>query len=172
MAIYPNLNLIYARAANGVIGMDNRLPWHLPEDLAHFKRTTLGAPVIMGRLTWDSLPPKFRPLPGRQNLVLTRQSGWTAEGATPVTSLAEALDQLPTDQPVWVIGGAAVYAHALPMAARAVVTEIEQAFDGDAYAPVLDAHWREQTRERHVSATGLHYSFVTYENTQENPHVQ
>ena len=155
-----------------MIGIDNRLPWHLPEDLAHFKRATLGCPVIMGRLTWDSLPPKFRPLPGRQNLVLTRQSGWTAEGATPVSSLAEALGQLPNDQTVWVIGGAAVYAHALPMAARAVVTEIEQDFEGDAHAPVLNAQWRELSRERHVSATGLPYSFVTYEHTQENSHVQ
>jgi dihydrofolate reductase len=165
MAIYPNLNLIYARAANGVIGIDNRLPWHLPEDLAHFKRTTLGCPVIMGRLTWDSLPPKFRPLPGRQNLVLTRQSGWSAEGATSVGSLAEAMRQLPANHQVWVIGGAAIYAHALPMAARAVVTEIEQNFEGDAHAPVLGAQWRELSRERHVSANGLPYSFVTYEHT-------
>ena len=172
MATYPNLNLILARARNGVIGLDNRLPWHLPEDLAHFKRTTLGCPVIMGRLTWESLPPAFRPLPGRQNLVLTRQADWRAEGATTAPSLTEAMRQLPADQPVWVIGGAAVYAHALPMAARAVVTEIDQDFAGDAYAPALGPAWREVAREPHVSAKGLGYSFVTYEQIQESDHVQ
>jgi dihydrofolate reductase len=167
MAIHSNLNLIYARARNGVIGIENRLPWHLPEDLAHFKRTTLGCPVIMGRLTWESLPPAFRPLPGRQNWVLTRQVGWLAEGATTAPSLAYALSQLPLDQPLWVIGGSAVYAHALPMAARAVVTEIDQEFAGDAYAPELGPQWREVARERHTSTSGLGYSFVTYEQVQE-----
>ena len=86
------LHLIYARARNGVIGVNNTLPWHLPQDLAHFKRTTLGCPVIMGRKTWDSLPPKFRPLPGRLNIVVTRQSGWQAQGATCVASIPEALE--------------------------------------------------------------------------------
>lgn len=156
------LNLIFARAANGVIGRDNALPWHLPEDLAHFKRTTLGCPVIMGRRTWDSLPPRFRPLPGRQNIVLTRDPAWAAEGASRAGSLAEALALLPADQEVWVIGGAEVYAQALPLANRAVVTEIEQDFEGDAYAPQFGPGWTEVTRDTQQSSSGLTFSFVTY----------
>ena len=85
------LGIIYARSRNGVIGKDNVMPWHLPEDLAHFKRTTLGAPVIMGRKTWDSLPPRFRPLPGRRNIVITRDPQWQAQGAERASSLDEAL---------------------------------------------------------------------------------
>ena len=156
------LNLIYARAANGVIGQDNQLPWHLPEDLAHFKRTTLGSPVIMGRKTWDSLPPRFRPLPGRQNLVLTNDRSWGAEGAEVVHSLADALARCPAGQTAWVIGGAQVYALALPLARRIVVTEIARDFAGDAFAPVLGPEWVTTGREAHVSASGLPFAFVTY----------
>jgi dihydrofolate reductase len=161
----PRLHLIYARAANGVIGKDGTLPWHLPEDLAHFKRTTLGCPVIMGRKTWDSLPPKFRPLPGRTNVVVTRQPNWNQIGAHPACSLREALficEQLsPPVSDVWVIGGAQLYALAAPMAATAVVTEIDQAFEGDAFAPTLGPDWTESHRESHIAASGLRYSFVT-----------
>ena len=108
----PRINLIFARASNGVIGKDNSMPWHLPEDLAHFKRLTQGCPVIMGRKTWDSLPPRFRPLPGRSNIVITRQPIWQAEGALHASSLPEAL-QLSGDVPeVWVIGGAEIYRQA------------------------------------------------------------
>ncbi len=165
------LNLIYARAANGVIGRDNAMPWHLPEDLAHFKRLTLDCPVIMGRLTWDSLPPKFRPLPGRPNLVLTRNTV-TAEqlktaGAVPLDSLAHALgycQQLPTKpKEVWVMGGAQIYAQALPLAQRVVVTEIAQDFAGDAYAPTLGPEWHETSRQAHVAANGLPFAFVEFE---------
>ena len=157
------LNLIYARAANGVIGVNNALPWHLPEDLANFKRQTLGAPVVMGRKTWDSLPPRFKPLPGRKNIVVTRQAGWQAEGAQRAVSLTDAL-ALAGDVPeLWVIGGAQVYAEAEPLAQRAVVTEIAQDFDGDAFAPTLGPAWRETAREAHVAATGLPFAFVTYE---------
>ena len=159
------LHLIFARAANGVIGRNNALPWHLPEDLAHFKRLTQGCPVIMGRKTWDSLPPRFRPLPGRHNIVVTRQPGWQAEGAICAHSLAEAL-QLAQNQPdVWVIGGAELYAQALPLASSAAVTEIDQAFEGDAHAPEFDASWAETARLPQVSATGLSFSFVTYQKT-------
>ena len=158
----PTLNLIYARAANGVIGKDNRLPWHLPEDLAHFKRTTMGCPVIMGRKTWDSLPPRFRPLPGRLNLVLTNDHAWRAEGAEVVHSLSDALARGPAGQDAWVIGGAQVYALALPLARRIVVTEIAQDFEGDAHAPVLGPEWVETAREAHVAASGLPFAFVTY----------
>jgi dihydrofolate reductase len=163
------VNLIFARAANGVIGRDNRLPWHLPEDLAHFKRTTLGQPVVMGRKTWDSLPPRFRPLPGRLNIVVTRQADWQAEGATRAGSLTEALARCPQETDVWVIGGADIYAQALPLARRAVVTEIAQAFEGDAFAPQFGPGWAETARESHVSASGLPFSFVIYQHfTQES----
>ena len=156
------LGLIYARAANGVIGQGNQLPWHLPEDLAHFKRTTLGCPVIMGRKTWDSLPPRFRPLPGRLNIVLTRETGWAAEGASVAHSLAAALALCPSGGQAWVIGGAQIYAQALPLASTVVVTEIGRDFEGDAFAPVLGPEWREATREAHVSASSLPFAFVTY----------
>jgi dihydrofolate reductase len=159
------LNLIFARAANGVIGVNNTLPWHLPEDLAHFKRTTLGCPVVMGRKTWDSLPPKFRPLPGRLNIVVTRQSGWQAVGALRAGSIAEAMALCPPQAEAWVIGGAEIYAQALPLASTAVVTEIDQAFEGDAFAPAFGPDWHERARERHVSAGGLPFSFVTYQHT-------
>jgi len=157
------LHLIYARAANGVIGKDNALPWHLPEDLAHFKRTTLGCPVIMGRKTWDSLPPKFRPLPGRLNIVVTRDTGWAAEGATVALSLEAARDHCPPDSDAWVIGGAQVYAQALPLATSVVITEIARDFEGDAFAPTLGPDWVESAREDHVSVSGLPFSFVTYQ---------
>lgn len=158
------IGLIYARARNGVIGKDNTMPWRLPEDLARLKRLTMGCPVIMGRKTWDSLPPKFRPLPGRRNIVITRQAQWQADGAERAGSLEEALALSKGAAMVWVIGGAEIYRQALDHAHVAEVTEIEQDFDGDAYAPQLGSNWRETARERHVSATGLPYSFVTYSN--------
>ena len=156
------LNLIYARAANGVIGKDNALPWHLPEDMAHFKRMTAGCPVVMGRKTWDSLPPQFRPLPGRRNIVLTRQADWQADGAECAGGLPEAIALCADTPDVWVIGGAQIYAEAAPRAQRAVVTEIGRDFEGDAYAPSLGADWEETTRETHVAADGLPFDFVTY----------
>ena len=156
------INLIYARAANGVIGKDNTMPWHLPEDMAHFKQLTNGWPVIMGRKTWDSLPRKFRPLPGRVNIVITRQTDWTADGTTAVPSLAQALTLCHASSEVWVIGGAQIYALAEPLAHRAEVTEIQQNFEGDAVAPTLGPAWREAKREDRLSAKGLAFSFVTY----------
>jgi dihydrofolate reductase len=163
------INLLYARAANGVIGANGTIPWHLPEDMAHFKQQTAGAPVVMGRKTWDSLPPRFRPLPGRQNIVVTRQADWHAEGAHRVGSLQEAFALCAQQQPedIWVIGGAQIYAEAEPLAQRAVVTVLERDYEGDAYAPVLDAAaWRETQRASHVSAKeGIAFSFVTYERT-------
>jgi dihydrofolate reductase len=165
----PRINLIFARAANGVIGKNNSMPWHLPEDLAHFKRLTQGSPVIMGRKTWDSLPPRFRPLPGRSNIVITRQVDWQAAGASRANSLPEAL-QLSGDVPeVWVIGGAEIYRQAEPLAQRAEVTEIAQDFEGDAYAPTLGSGWTETARESHLSATGLTFSFVTYQKKSTIP---
>ncbi len=157
------LNLILARARNGVIGQHNTLPWHLPEDLAHFKRHTLGCPVIMGRKTWDSLPPKFRPLPGRLNVVVTRQTDWQADGAVAANSLEAACAACPADSTAWVIGGAELYAQALALASKAVVTEIDADFEGDAWGPQFGPEWREVARESHRSNTGLAYSFVTYQ---------
>jgi dihydrofolate reductase len=159
------LNLIYARARNGVIGKDNQLPWHLPEDLAHFKRTTLGCPVIMGRRTWESLPPKFRPLPGRLNIVVSRDPTFHAEGAQVARSLEAARDLCSPGADAWVIGGAQIYAQALNLARRVVVTEIDQDFEGDALAPSLGAEWQETARESHTSASGLPFAFVTYTRT-------
>ena len=163
------LKLIYAKAANGVIGLNNQMPWHLPEDLAHFKRTTLGSPVLMGRKTWESIPAKFRPLPGRANLVMTRQTDWHADGAQVVHSLEEgltvALAHCPEGKDLWVMGGAEIYAQAAAIADEAVVTEIEQDFEGDAFAPNLDASWYETSRESHTAASGLKFSFVTYQRT-------
>ena len=131
------IGVIWAQAANGVIGRDNTIPWHIPEDLAHFRDVTRGSTVLMGRRTWESLPPRFRPLPGRRNLVLTRSASWSAEGAEVVHSLPDALVG-----DTWVIGGADVYAAALRRADRAEITELAEAFDGDVVAPALGDTWQ------------------------------
>ena len=157
-----NINMIYARAANGVIGYKNAMPWHLPEDLAHFKQLTLGCPVIMGRKTWDSIPPKFRPLPGRTNIVVTRQSDWQPEGANTAGSLQAALAQCHAASDVWIIGGAQIYAQAEPLANRIEVTDIHKDFVGDAFAPTLGPQWVPSQREDHTSSSGLQFSFITY----------
>ncbi len=161
------VHMIYARAANGVIGKDNVLPWHLPEDMARFKSLTQGCPVVMGRKTWDSLPPRFRPLPGRTNIVVTRQPDWQADGAVRAASLQEALQHASAAQTLWVIGGAQIYAEALPLAERIELTEIARDFEGDAYAPALDAGWQEVARSAHTSTNGLPYSFVTLERPKD-----
>jgi len=160
------LGLIWAQARNGVIGRDNTIPWRLPEDMAHLKAVTMGCPVIMGRKTWDSLPPRFRPLPGRRNIVVTRQDGWEAEGAERAATLEDAVALCTGALRVWVIGGAEIYRLALPLAHVAEVTMIDADIDGDAHAPALPGHWRETRRESHVSANGMPYSFVTYGNPQ------
>jgi dihydrofolate reductase len=131
------LGLIWAQSTSGVIGRDGDIPWQVPEDLIRFKELTVGHTVVMGRLTWDSLPPRFRPLPGRRNVVLTRQPDFTADGATVVHHLDDAL----TDPDTWVIGGEQIYTLALPRANRCEVTEIDIELtrdDADAVAPVLD----------------------------------
>lgn len=156
------LKLIYARSRNGVIGREGQLPWHLPADLAHFKQTTLGQAVVMGRKTWDSLPERFRPLPGRTNIVITRQKNWQAAGALVAHSLDQAMALCPESEPLWVIGGAEVYAQALPLASTVVVTEIDIDIQGDAHAPHLGTEWREMSRQIHSNEGGLGYSFVTY----------
>lgn len=164
-----NINLIWAEAHKRVIGKDGVMPWHLPEDLAHFKRVTLGCPVIMGRKTWESLPPRFRPLPGRLNIVISRQADFLAGqvgiGLQAVTSLEAALDMASQQHDVsdtWVIGGAQIYAQALPIAGKIIVTKIDAAFAGDAFAPTLGDEWQETQCESHIAANGLPYAFITY----------
>lgn len=135
------LSLIVARASNGIIGKDNGMPWHLPADLAHFKRTTMGRPVIMGRRTWESIG---RPLPGRRNIVVSRNAGYRAEGAEVVGSLEQACEAVRETDEAFVIGGGQLYAEALPLADRVFVTEIGEAIEGDTRFPDLEpGHWRE-----------------------------
>jgi len=156
------LHMIYARARNGVIGNLGQLPWHLPEDLAHFKRTTLGQPVVMGRVTWESLPEKFRPLPGRSNVVVSRQTSFSAAGAQLASSLEAAMALFPTTEIIWLIGGAQLYAQGLSIASQIVVTEIDADYEGDAFAPLISSNdWTETHRTSHVSAQGLAYHLVT-----------
>ena len=163
------LHLIFAKSRNGVIGKENALPWHLPEDMAHFKRMTMGCPVIMGRKTWDSLPARFRPLPGRINVVVTRQMNWSENGAQPSSNINSALLLCEQFDNVWVIGGAELYTHAMPFATTAVVTDIHADYDGDAFAPEFGPQWIETARENHTSVNGLPFSFVTYSNSHPQP---
>jgi dihydrofolate reductase len=149
-----SLTLILAMAENGVIGKDGLIPWRIPEDLKRFKALTLGKPVIMGRKTWDSLPRK--PLPERRNIVVTRKEDWQAAGAETL-----ALDEALKLENAMVIGGAEIYRAALPNADRIELTEVHRAFDGDAIFSFDRSGWREIARERHETADGLPYSFVT-----------
>ncbi|HEV7419849.1 MAG TPA: dihydrofolate reductase [Mycobacterium sp.] len=155
------VGLIWAQSTSGVIGRDNGIPWRLPEDQARFKELTLGQTVVMGRLTWESLPAKVRPLPGRRNVVVTRQTDFMADGATVVGGLDEAL----TGDENWVIGGAQIYGLALPIATRCEVTEVEIDLprkDGDAVAPVLDEAWVGTSGDWLTSTSGLRYRFRGY----------
>jgi len=160
------LKLILARARNGTIGKNNTLPWHLPEDLAHFKRTTMGSPVIMGRNTWESIPEKFRPLPGRMNFILSNTITLEQTSVRVVKSLDEAIDITGINTDLWVIGGALVYEQCMNRTTEAVITEIDADFEGDAKAPVFDKHWVEVSRTRHTAANGLVYSIVYLKNPQ------
>jgi len=168
------IHMIYACAAGGVIGRAGSIPWHVPEDLAHFKRLTWGAAVLMGRKTWDSLPARQKPLPGRCNIILSRQSALPiAPSADPGTrvqharTLEHALEIASAHGgDLWIIGGAQLYAAALPLADTIHITEIEGEYAGDTYAPVLDKRqWRETARCRHISRTGLAYSLVRLRRT-------
>ncbi|TDW31267.1 dihydrofolate reductase [Cryobacterium psychrophilum] len=159
------LTLVWAQSRNGIIGRDGTLPWHLPEDLAHFARLTRGGIVLMGRRTWDSLPPRFRPLPDRRNIVLTRQPGWHAVGASVAHAMEEAAT-LTSGRDLWVIGGRGVFDLFLERADRLEVTEINADVAGDTHAPPLDARWRiesaDPTAGWHESSTGLEYRFLRY----------
>ena len=164
-AVNPTeLVLIAAVARNDVIGHDNHLLWRLPEDMAHFRRSTQGCTVIMGRRTWDSLPDRFRPLPGRHNIVVTRQRNWSAPGASVAHSLDDALSQALASADkaarVFVIGGAELYASALPRADTLLLTEIDADFDGDVRFPSWDrAAFDEPSRERHQAVAPNHFAF-------------
>jgi dihydrofolate reductase len=159
------LSLIVAVARNGVIGRDGTLPWRLPEDLAHFKRTTLGHPVIMGRRTWESID---RPLPGRRNIVVSRTPGFAPAGAEVASDLDAAVALCADSAEAFVIGGAQLYAAALPLAQRLIVTEIDADFDGDTFWPPIDSSlWRETARE-HLAPTSSRpfaVDFVTLERS-------
>lgn len=151
---------IYARAANGVIGRDGTLPWHLPADLKRFKALTMGKPMIMGRKTFASFP---RPLPGRRHIVLTRDRDWCAEGAEVAHGPAEALT-LAGEGEVALIGGAELFHLLLPRCERVELTEIHAEFAGDAIVPPLGPEWREVAREEHPAEDGRPaYAFVTLE---------
>ena len=157
----PRIYLLAAVAANGIIGANGQLPWRLPEDLQHFKRLTMGHPVIMGRRTWESLK---KPLPGRENIVVTRNKGYEAPGSAVANSLEAAL-ALCADEPiVFVIGGSQLFAESLPIAAGLVMTEIHRDFEGDTWFPEYDrSRWKESQREQHVTADGMKFDFVLYE---------
>ncbi|WP_417554067.1 dihydrofolate reductase [Microbacterium sp.] len=155
------LGLIWAEAHGGVIGASGGMPWHVPEDLAHFKQITLGAPVVMGRRTWDSLPERFRPLPGRENIVITRQAAWTADGVRPAADVEEALAGL---DDVWVIGGSQIFGAVIDRADRLEVTELDlEVDDGDTFAPSR-AGWRlVDEGEWQLSRTGIRFRFLGYQ---------
>jgi dihydrofolate reductase len=191
-----SIGLIWAEAADGVIGHGGVMPWHLPEDLAHFKQLTLGSPVVMGRKTWDSLDPRFKPLPGRRNIVVTRQEDWNLNGVDTAHSVAEALELAAAAAAgstgtattpaasgpavsAWVIGGAEIFDAVIDRADRLEVTEIRTTVEGDTRAPGISARWAEvdcePTEGWLTSRTGLEYRFIRYlprEASAAEPHSE
>ena len=146
-----------------MIGRGNTIPWRIPEDAQRFRTLTTGHPVVMGRRTWESLPDRFRPLPGRRNVVVTRNDAWGAPGTERAGSLPDALRLLEGAPQVFVIGGGELYAEALPRADELLLTEIDADVEGDTWFPLWDrAAFDEASRERHVSESGIPFSFVTY----------
>ncbi|MEI2278688.1 dihydrofolate reductase [Paenarthrobacter ilicis] len=171
------IGMVWAQTASGVIGNDGTMPWHLPEDLKHFSRLTNGHPVIMGRKTWESFPEEYRPLPGRTNIVVTRNAEWAstpeAAGAVVVSSLDAALLEsqfAPGGQKVWIIGGAEIFKQSMDVATLAVVTIIDGEFDGDTFAPELGAEWTFDSvapAEGWLTAkNGTQYRFTTWRRTE------
>jgi len=158
------IGLVWAEAHGGVIGAGGTMPWHVPEDLAHFKAVTMGAPVVMGRRTWESFPDRFRPLPGRRNVVVTRNSAWADAGAERAASLDDALALGAEAETVWVIGGGELFGEALDRADVLEVTELDLAVAGDTFAPSHEG-WRVEAADPaggwHVSRTGVPYRFLT-----------
>ncbi len=171
------LGLVWAQTSTGVIGKDGAMPWHLPEDMKHFSSLTTGHPVIMGRKTWESFPDKYRPLPGRTNIVITRQEGWGgtpgAEGAIAVKSLDDALLEsqfAPGHEMVWIIGGGEIFAQALDLADVAVVTTIDATAEGDTFAPDLGYDWTASASLPAngwlASANGTRYRMTMWRRTE------
>jgi dihydrofolate reductase len=156
-----SIALVWAQSTSGVIGRDGGIPWHVPEDLARFKELTMGHTVVMGRRTWESLPARFRPLPGRRNVVISRNRDYRAEGAEVVDSIGAALGGGET----WVIGGAEIYHLALPLATRCAVTQVEidlSPEDEDVLAPMLGEDWIGTDGDWRDSTSGLRYRFLSY----------
>jgi dihydrofolate reductase len=159
------LRAIWAQAASGAIGADGGMPWDLPEDMAFFKRATTGSPVVMGRRTWQSFPERFRPLPDRPNIVVTRDASFEAPGAEVAHTLDAALNRAAElDDEVWVIGGAEIYRQAMPRLDELWVTRIDLDVEGDAFAPEIDDSWHlvradPAPGEWHTSRTGTRYRF-------------
>jgi dihydrofolate reductase len=157
----PRVYLVAAVAANGIIGAKGKLPWHIPEELKHFKCLTLGHPVIMGRRTWESLKGA---LPQRENIVVTRTAGYEAPGAAVANSLDAALTLCVGEPVAFVIGGTRLFEESLPLAAGMVLTEIQRDYEGDTWFPAWDrSQWRESQREAHTAADGTRFDFVLYE---------
>ncbi|NHI16447.1 dihydrofolate reductase [Microbacterium excoecariae] len=167
------LRAIWAQARGGVLGADGGMPWHVPEDLAYFQRATMGAPVVMGRRTWQSFPDRFRPLPGRANIVVTRDATFAAPGGETAPSLEAALERAATlAADAWVIGGGQIYARAMDLVDELWVTEIDLDAEGDTTAPAIGPAWRVASRDPaaggwHTSRTGVRYRFVVYERASE-----
>lgn len=156
------VGLIWAQTTDGVIGDAGSIPWHIPEDMAHFRSTTAEHAVIMGRKTWDSLPPKFRPLPRRRNIVVTRNSSWSAEGAESAPSIADALARA-GEVPVWVMGGGEIYRDALDVATHLEVTEVDLDVDGDTRAPEVPDGWVPTFGEWQSSRVGgIRFRWIEY----------
>jgi len=154
------IGLVWAEAHGGVIGAGGTMPWHVPEDLAHFKEVTLGAPVLMGRRTWESLPERFRPLPGRDNIVITRQAGWSADGTRTAGSIADALEGL---DEAWVIGGGEIFREVIGDAERLEVTELDLDVPGDAFAPPREGFQLISQGEWQTSRSGIRFRFLGYQ---------
>ncbi|HEY8295715.1 MAG TPA: dihydrofolate reductase [Micrococcaceae bacterium] len=174
------VGMIWAQTESGVIGRDGTMPWHVPEDLAYFKRTTAGHPVIMGRRTWESFPARYRPLPGRTNVVITRRRDWAstpeAAGAVVVHSLDEALEaarSAPGAGEIWILGGGQLFAEAADVAGLAAITVLDSAAGGDTFAPVLGPGWTlaasDPAEGWHRSAGGTGYRFTRWTRAGAEP---
>ncbi|WP_293695235.1 dihydrofolate reductase [uncultured Agrococcus sp.] len=163
------LGMVWAQARGRVIGDGTGMPWHLPEDMRHFKAVTAGHPVIMGRATWESLPERFRPLPGRRNIVLTRQPGYAAAGAETVADIRSALALVRDEPEAWIMGGGTLYEQALQYADLLEVTDIDADAAGTVTAPTIDASWQrvriDPSDGFHVAKNGLRYRFSSFTST-------
>lgn len=159
----PEIVIIAAVAKNGVIGKDNQLLWNIPEDMAHFKALTQGHTVLMGRKTWESLPPRFRPLPGRRNIVISRQSDYSALGAELANSLQAGIALAKDDETVFVIGGAEIYQQAMGVANRLEISEVDLTPEGDSKFFDIDSRtWKETQRRQILTTQGIHVAFVSH----------